>query len=573
MKKNLLKLLIVAMFAVVLTAALVACNGTTIQKVDFTITFDVDGANYFEIKTQGSEVLKMPDNPTKENYIFDGWFWDKDEWQRPFTASSLANEPLTDNLTVYAKWTEVELTQKIFTVSFNSMGGTAVDPVKVQYGKLLTAPERPTKLGYALVGWYKEADFSTKWDFNLDKVTEDLTLYAKWVDESDATGCDILSATDFEKDGYTYSIKVANSQEHFVLSQAITVSPYAEWTVTSDLAGKDVIPSATVDLKVGDNTFYINVVSGTGSNKKQYTIKIRRRETYTVTYQFGNGQNEVKVSVEEDGKPENKTPDARQGYTFEGWQAGNKMWDFESDIVTGPITLVAKWSANEYDVALDSREGSAVAGQHVKYDNTYEFPVSSKTGYTFLGWETADGTLMTNAQGKGLDVWKSTNENVTLYAKWQLKTYTITYHGVTDHGAIKNELVHSNPAQYTVELADIALSAPASAGYAFAEWYEDAALRTPITTVDTARAENLDLYAKFTLVTYTAKFYNGTEQIGDDVTFNVETESLEEPSVPDKTGYDGKWADYTIGAQNLTINAEYTAIVYDIEYLETKGCA
>ena len=81
-----------------------ACNTTTIQSVKFKITFDVDGRNYFEIDTQGTEVLQMPSNPTKDDYIFDGWYWDKDTWTRPFTANSLLNEPLKVDMTVYVKW-------------------------------------------------------------------------------------------------------------------------------------------------------------------------------------------------------------------------------------------------------------------------------------------------------------------------------------------------------------------------------------------------------------------------------------------------------------------------------------
>ena len=101
-KKTLL--LVLAAVCIVLTLTLVACNTTTIQKVKFKVTFDVDGVSYYEINTQGTEVLQMPADPTKEGFIFDGWYWDKDAWTRQFTASSLLNEPLKEDMRVYAKW-------------------------------------------------------------------------------------------------------------------------------------------------------------------------------------------------------------------------------------------------------------------------------------------------------------------------------------------------------------------------------------------------------------------------------------------------------------------------------------
>jgi uncharacterized repeat protein (TIGR02543 family) len=81
--------------------ALTACAG-----VEFQIDFIVDGdVVYASINTGGNEVVKMPVNPTKSGYAFGGWFWDKDSWQKPFTANSLLDAPLSSNMSVYAKWT------------------------------------------------------------------------------------------------------------------------------------------------------------------------------------------------------------------------------------------------------------------------------------------------------------------------------------------------------------------------------------------------------------------------------------------------------------------------------------
>ena len=68
----------------------------------------------------------------------------------------------------------------IYTVTFESNGGTTVSAITVESGNTVTAPTAPTKTGYILEGWYKETGLTNKWDFGTDKVTDNITLYAKW---------------------------------------------------------------------------------------------------------------------------------------------------------------------------------------------------------------------------------------------------------------------------------------------------------------------------------------------------------------------------------------------------------
>jgi len=78
-----------------------SCNST----ISYTIDFDSNGgADVSSVETGGSSVITMPDNPTKEGFLFDGWYWDNNTFERPFTANSLLELPLSSNVTVYAKW-------------------------------------------------------------------------------------------------------------------------------------------------------------------------------------------------------------------------------------------------------------------------------------------------------------------------------------------------------------------------------------------------------------------------------------------------------------------------------------
>lgn len=72
-------------------------------------------------------------------------------------------------------------TNKLYTVTFDSNGGTAVESItNVERNSTISEPAAPTKDGYEFAGWFADAKLSKKWTFATDKVKGDITLYAKW---------------------------------------------------------------------------------------------------------------------------------------------------------------------------------------------------------------------------------------------------------------------------------------------------------------------------------------------------------------------------------------------------------
>lgn len=67
-------------------------------------------------------------------------------------------------------------------VTFHSNLGSAVDPLGVDAGALVTKPSDPTRLGYDFVGWYSDdVTFLEAWDFESDVMPlSNMDLYAKW---------------------------------------------------------------------------------------------------------------------------------------------------------------------------------------------------------------------------------------------------------------------------------------------------------------------------------------------------------------------------------------------------------
>ncbi|MCF0106956.1 MAG: InlB B-repeat-containing protein, partial [Holdemanella sp.] len=69
---------------------------------------------------------------------------------------------------------------KMKKVTFNSCGGSDVDPIYVEIGSTFTAPDDPSKPGFIFKGWYIDEQYSAKWDFKNGTVENEMTLYALW---------------------------------------------------------------------------------------------------------------------------------------------------------------------------------------------------------------------------------------------------------------------------------------------------------------------------------------------------------------------------------------------------------
>ncbi len=92
---------------------------------------------------------------------------------------------------------------------------------------------------------------------------------------------------------------------------------------------------------------------GDGETERS-TIKSERSEesveseiVFTVIFDSAGGTKVEAATVKSGEKipepPEPKRSNTKQQYVFKGWYIGDSKWDFKNGIVTGDITLTAKW--------------------------------------------------------------------------------------------------------------------------------------------------------------------------------------------------------------------------------------
>lgn len=169
-------------------------------------------------------------------------------------------------------------------------------------------------------------------------------------------------------------------------------------------------------------------------------------------------------------------------------------------------------------------------------DETIDEPeVPAKEGYTGV-WE--DYTL----EAKDITI----NAVYTAIEKPVVVEYTATF--VADGKVVA--VVKFTAEDKTIDEPDV----PAKTGYTGA--WEDYKLE----------AKDITINAVYTAIEYTATFKADGKVVGT-VKFTVETKSLTEPAVPEKTGYVGAWEKYTLEPKDITINAIYTAEEYEATFV------
>lgn len=83
-----------------------------------------------------------------------------------------------------------DIAKESYTVTFETNGGSPVEPQIVKAGQLATRPENPLKEGNIFLTWYSNEACTEYFDFDETVITEDITLYALWMDLYDKIDSD-----------------------------------------------------------------------------------------------------------------------------------------------------------------------------------------------------------------------------------------------------------------------------------------------------------------------------------------------------------------------------------------------
>lgn len=343
-------------------------------------------------------ISSMPDNPVYKGYSFAGWYKDK-----ALTQAFDPAEKLTSNIILYGKWNK----EPDVTVSFNTSGGSVVQPQTIEYSATVTRPTvNPTKSGKLFAGWFSDSGCTSGFDFSTP-ITANTTLFAKWND-------DPAVATNYV---------VAYDSNGGSLVDSQTVSSGAVATRPADPKKEGYVfrnwytdPACTNVYNfskpvTGDTILYAG------------WYKVERVVSFNT-----NGGTQVYAQRLPDGQKAFYMESTREGYQFLGWYTDAQCtseYDFDT-LVTNSFTLYAKWVQQEMTVTFNSQGGSAVQEDYPKWGAVATEPEAPvRDGYNFLGWYT--DSACTNKYNFKTPV----KSNITLYAKWEKgsaeETYSVTF--------------------------------------------------------------------------------------------------------------------------------------------------
>ncbi|WP_129689904.1 InlB B-repeat-containing protein [Gottfriedia acidiceleris] len=308
--------------------------------------------------------------PTVNGYEL-AWFADAEctiPWD--FTSSIYSTK------TLYGQWKLAK-----YTVIYDTQDAGLVVSVKAEYNSLLDE-SKPTRTGYTFLGWYKDAEGKTPWNFETDKVSGDMILYAKWSINS-------YKIHYISNGGSQVADKTANYNSVINLPKPTrTGYTFVGWY-------KD----ATLKTAVGPNvTLTSNITLYAKWNINKYAVKFNSNGGSSVATKTVNYNSTV-------GQPASPT---RKGYVFLGWYkdaSGKVAWNFAKDRVTTNTTIYAKW------VAIPAKPSNAKV---TKYGKT-----SAK-----LTWSSVSGAT-------GYEIVKSTSKTGSYKHLSDVKTTSYTNTGLT----------------------------------------------------------------------------------------------------------------------------------------------
>ena len=442
---------------------------------EYTVTFDSKGGS--AVTSQAvSSVATEPDAPTREGYDFQYWYTTDENVPYDFDTE------VTGDLTLNAKWEPKE-----YTVEFDTMGGTQIANQTVAYGQCIPAVTT-TLEGYDFQYWYTTNENTA---FNVTTlITADITLHAKWkvkqytITYNSDGGSAVASKTvDYNtvvnapanptREGYNFEYwYTANQDTAFNFSTPIT---------------QDITLIAKWQIQIFAVTF---MVEGSSFDTKQ----VEYNKTVTA--------------------PEAPT---KNGYNFIGWYTeGNELFDLTTPI-TQSVTLHAEYSETKCVVTF-VLDGNVIDSQELNVNGKATAPeLQAVEGYNFIGWCTDEECT------QNYDMNTEVTGNLTLYAQWQIKRYTVKFdiNGVESTQTVEHGSIAEAPSLPTVE------------GFTFIGWYTESnklfdAENTPITS-------NINLHAVWGLNNFIVKFMvNGTVFESQNINSNGK---VQQPQNPTQAGY------------------------------------
>lgn len=430
--------------------------------------------------------------PLAENQSITGWCIDA-ELTNPVNSVTLGNS----NIDLYAK------VETGYWITFESNGGSYVEPMFFAANTTAQKPSDPTRPGFAFGGWFTDAALTSV--ANFAQIKKSTKLYAKWTAYADVryTVQHMIENADNDK----YSLKETETQrgQTGALTRA-TAKNYDGFTaqaITQETINGDGSTMVKVyyKRKVYSVTFWsIKWEWDWGWNAvkdkefTQYRITAKHGANISDKWPGGNwatspggstyqanidtmplgGDEFFKIDEEGNAKAQYYLEDLNGNFVLDHTDLGpngTSVTNEDRYPITGFTCNTAKsakngeryngakfyYNRNSYEIVFFNG-GVMAKTVNVKYqqdisnqDYTPTTPPVGKTDHTFSGWyEDEECSLQFVFAGETMPA-----HNITLYAGWDGRDYTVTAHGKSVHSETVEKGDTVSPDQFASVIPDV----------------------------------------------------------------------------------------------------------------------
>ena len=300
-------------------------------------------------------------------------------------------------------------------------------------------------------------------------------------------------------------------------------------------------------------------------------------KTYTVRFISNDAEGEMAPQIFTENVPQaiNKCMFTKEGYTFKHWDSNEgKIYQNQETIsVSKDLTLYAQWDTDTYLVFFNANWGEGtMQSQTFSHGVQQKLAKSSFTrvGYSFDGWATSPN---------GEKVYEDEEEitipnDITLYAYWELNTYTVTFDANGGTGTMEPQIFTHGVSQ---ELSPQNFTL---VGHNFIGWAMiDDGEKVYSDTESIQITSNINLFAMWEPKTYTVRFdSNGGTGTMNEMSFTYGVPQALDENLFTYAGdiFEG-WATSVDGDKEFddrqSISVENNMILYAVWHLHKKPVA
>ncbi len=371
------------------------------------------------------------------------------------------------------------------SITFDVDGGSSVDDIiELDLDEDFVLPITE-KENYVFLGWHfgfeKMDTESIKFYFNRDKNFTEINLIAKWeIEKFNVKFYDGDKLVMEEVVEYNQSAQSAQSALDYKLGHT-----FLKWDTD--------FSNVTEDLEIHaiweKNSYTIKYLNYDNSILKEYEILFNENLDFIIA------------------------PEAtRKGYDFLRWNV-----ELPNTMPAEDLIINAEYGIASFTISFIENGGSKVDSINQGFGTSVIKPVDPiKLGNTFLGW------YLDEELTEAYTFSKMPNEDITLYAKWDVKKYKLTF--LNDDLTVLEELT----IEFNQNLDSLIGPNPIKNGYKFIGWDQE--------LPDTMPSHDIVLLAEYTIKQYTIFFIvNGGSEV-ESIVQNYNT-LVNKPLDPNRLGF------------------------------------